>query len=100
VNTTIRLARFPYDGCVVCGHRDERALTTIMLASGIRVTLCGTHDLVYRRSGQLAYTVDELSDITRERRERLPRRDDGDELGQQLSAAFAPNRRNGTDRRR
>jgi hypothetical protein len=71
-----------------------------MLASGIRVVVCGSHDLVYRRSGHLAFTVDELRDISRDRRERAPRREEGDELGEQLISAFAPRRRSGEDRRR
>jgi hypothetical protein len=101
VDSSSRIAaRVPLDGCVVCAYRDERGLTTVMLASGIRVAVCGSHDLVYRRSGQVAYTVDELCSITRERRERAPRRDEGDDLGQALSAAFAPARRSGSDRRR
>jgi hypothetical protein len=92
--------RLPIDGCVVCGHKDERALTTLMLASGVRATVCGSHDLVYRRSGQIAITVDDLREIVRDRRERAPRREVGDELGEALIEAFAPARRSGGDRRR
>ncbi len=92
--------RLPIDGCVVCGHKDERALSTLMLASGVRVTVCGSHDLVYRRSGEIAITVDDLRDIVRDRRERAPRREIGDELGESLIAAFSPSRRSGIDRRR
>ena len=92
--------RLPIAGCVVCGHRDERALSTLMLASGVRITVCGSHDLVYRRSGEIAVTVDDLRDIVRDRRERAPRREVGDELGEQLIEAFSPQRRTGGDRRR
>jgi hypothetical protein len=79
--------------CVVCGERDERTLSTLMLAEGTRVVVCGSHDLVYRRSGELACSVEELRQITRNRRERAPRREVGDELGEKLLAAFAPPRR-------
>jgi hypothetical protein len=93
--------RLPLEGCVVCGERDERALSTLKLGEdGARVVVCGSHDLVYRRSGQLANSVDELREIARDRRERAPRRDEGDELGAQLVAAFAPDRRSESDRRR
>jgi hypothetical protein len=85
--------------CVVCGERDERSLSTLMLGDGTRVAVCGSHDLVYRRSGELACSVEELRQITRDRRERSPRREVGDELGEKLLAAFAPNRRT-QDRRR
>ena len=93
--------RLPLEGCVVCGERDERALSTLKLGGdGGRVVVCGSHDLIYRRSGQIATDVDELRNIVRDRRERLPRRDGGDELGAQLVAAFSPQRRAEVDRRR
>ncbi|HEY2509764.1 MAG TPA: hypothetical protein VGI39_02880 [Polyangiaceae bacterium] len=93
--------RLPLEGCVVCGERDERALSTLKLADdGGRVVICGSHDLVYRRSGQIATDVEQLRAIVRDRRERLPRRDEGDELGAQLVAAFSPQRRAEVDRRR
>lgn len=93
--------RLPLEGCVLCGERDERALTTLKLGDrGTRVVLCGSHDLVYRRSGQIATTIDELRAIARDRRERTARRDDGDALGAQLMAAFSPDRRAEADRRR
>ena len=88
------------EGCVVCGERDERALSTLKLAEGARVVVCGSHDLIYRRSGQVACDVEELRAITRDRRQRSLRRDLGDELGAQLMAAFAPDRRAAGDRRR
>ena len=88
------------EGCVVCGERDERALSTVKLGDGARVVVCGSHDLVYRRSGQVARGVDELRAIARDRRQRSLRRDVGDELGAQLTAAFAPDRRASGDRRR
>ena len=55
--------------------------------------MCGSHDIIYRRSGQLAHSVTELRMITRNPRERAPRREMGDELGERLVAAFAPARR-------
>jgi hypothetical protein len=88
------------EGCVVCGERDERALSTLKLSEGARVVVCGSHDLVYRRSGKIAASVDELRAIARDRRQRSLRRDYGDELGAQLMAAFAPDRRAAGDRRR
>ncbi len=97
---TIQTSRGALDGCVVCAERDERALSTLVLGDGARVVVCGSHDLMYRRSGQVAQTVADLRAITRDRRERLPRREVGDELGERLVAAFAPARRTGTDRRR
>jgi hypothetical protein len=86
--------------CVVCGEHDERSLSTLMLGDGTRVVVCGSHDLVYRRSGELACSVEELRQITRDRRERAPRRDVGDELGEKLLSAFAPNRRTADRRKR
>jgi hypothetical protein len=86
--------------CVVCGERDERALSTLKLIDGTRVFVCGSHDLIYRRSGQTASTVEELREIAADRREHSARRDAGDELGSQLSAAFANDRRSGQERRR
>jgi hypothetical protein len=86
---------------VVCGERDERALSTLRLIDGTRVFVCGSHDLIYRRSGQTAGTVEELCSIARDRRgEQSVRRDMGDELGAQLASAFTKERRSGTERRR
>ena len=94
------MLRLPLEGCVVCGERDERALSTLKLVDGARVVVCGSHDLIYRRSGQVACSVDELRAITRDRRDRTLRRDHGDELGAQLVAAFSQDRRAEGDRRR
>src|SRR5258706_8829538 len=71
--------------CVVCGELDERALSTLKLIDGSRVFVCGTHDLIYRRSGETASNVEELCTIAKERRERSVRRDVGDELGARLT---------------
>jgi len=86
--------------CVVCGELDERALSTLKLVDGSRVFVCGTHDLIYRRSGETASTVEELCAIARDRRERGARRDVGDELGARLTSAFSGDRRSGQERRR
>ncbi len=93
--------RLPLEGCVVCAERDERALSTLKLGDGSRVVVCGSHDLIYRRSGEIALSVEELRTITRDRRERTIRRDPGDELGAQLVAAFSTrDRRLDGERRR
>jgi hypothetical protein len=88
------------EGCVVCGERDERSLSTLKLGDGARVVVCGSHDLIYRRSGTIAFDLAGLRQIARDRRDRGLRRDHGDELGAQLAAAFAPDRRAAGDRRR
>ena len=94
------MIRLPLEGCVVCAERDERALSTLKLGDGARVVVCGSHDLIYRRSGQVAYSAEELRSITRDRRARSARRDVGDELGAQLVSAFSRERRAENDRRR
>ena len=94
------MIRLPLEGCVVCAERDERALSTLKLGAGTRVVVCGSHDLIYRRSGQVAFSVEELRTITRDRRQRSVRRDPGDELGAQLTSAFSQERRAQNDRRR
>jgi hypothetical protein len=89
-----------FDACVVCGERDERALATLKLGNGGRVVVCGSHDLIYRRCGRVAFNEEELRTLARDRRQRTLRRDHGDELGAQLAAAFSPDRRASGDRRR
>jgi hypothetical protein len=85
----------------VCGSRDERALSTLKLLGGERIFVCGTHDLIYRRSGKTASSVEELCAIARDRRDQDGRRADvDDELAAQLSAAFSRERRAGVERRR
>ncbi len=88
------------EGCVICGQRDERSLTTLKLADAARVVVCGSHDLIYRRSGRVALDLNDLRAIARDRRDRPIRRDEGDELGSQLTAAFSNDRRAAGDRRR
>jgi hypothetical protein len=86
--------------CVVCAERDERALSTLKLVDGTRVFVCGSHDLIYRRSGVTASTIEELRAVARDRRENTARRDEGDELGVRLTAAFSADKRSGHERRR
>jgi hypothetical protein len=85
--------------CAVCGSRDERALTQVSLVGGTAVTLCGSHALMHQRSGQGQSTVSELRASLSERRDRDDRRNDGDELGALLAAAFGREKR-GAQRRR
>jgi hypothetical protein len=91
-------------GCVVCGLRDARALSTTRLAGGTNVTVCGTHALIHeraqRRDAGPARTIHELRTLTSERRFRSRRGIPGDELGAILAAAFAGERRGGGERRR
>jgi hypothetical protein len=86
--------------CSVCGLRDARALVMVDLKSGVRVTLCGTHDLMHRRAGGAARTVAELRAAFAERRgtDRRDYRGEVDELAKSLSDAFTRERR-GTERR-
>jgi hypothetical protein len=84
--------------CCVCGAADARSLVQVTLG-GRRVTLCGSHALMYRRSPVQARSVPELRQLLSERRRRRERRHDGDALGAALSAAFAGERRS-ADRRR
>jgi hypothetical protein len=83
----------------VCGMRDARALLSVALTGGARVTLCGTHELMHRREGAKATTSAELRAMYGERRG-TQRRATGevDELAERLSAAFTRERRT-TERR-
>jgi hypothetical protein len=85
--------------CAVCGARDERALVHVLLVGGCTTTLCGTHALMHRRSGQGQRSVSELRASLADRRARDDRRHEGDELGAALAAAFGSEKR-GTQRRR
>jgi hypothetical protein len=85
--------------CAVCGTCDARALVKVVLSSGLRVTLCGTHHLMQTRVAEGARSVEELRSALADRRAR-GRRAEGeiDELAERLSAAFTRERRSG-DRR-
>jgi hypothetical protein len=88
--------------CAVCGLCDVRGLLTLRLTGGAQVTVCGTHDLMHRRIGGVARTLQELCAKMTERREPSERRDSlpGDDLGNELTAAFAGERRGERQRRR
>jgi hypothetical protein len=80
--------------CCVCGANDKRSLVELTLAGGKRVTLCGSHALMHRRSTVQARSPEELRQLLRDKRARPERRDDeGDALGAALAAAFAGARR-------
>jgi hypothetical protein len=80
--------------CAVCALRDARGLIEVELSSGALVMLCGTHELMLRRSNAAVTDVAALRALFAERREtdrRAPRHHD--ELAERLSEAFAPKRR-------
>jgi hypothetical protein len=87
----------------MCGLRDERALVEVTLQGGARATLCGTHALMHSRTRAPVRTIAELQTQLRERRGRRDRREEGDALGDALTAAFSGDRRatgrRGTDAR-
>jgi hypothetical protein len=80
--------------------RDARALVMVDLQSGVRVTLCGTHDLMHRRAGAKARSVEELRAAFKDRRgtDRRAFKGEVDELAARLDAAFMKERR-GSERR-
>ncbi|HEY8039761.1 MAG TPA: hypothetical protein VIF15_08215 [Polyangiaceae bacterium] len=84
--------------CCVCGQTDARALVEVSLRGGAKATLCGSHAVMHRRSTAQATSATELRALLRDRRGRRDRREEGDELGAALTAAFSGNRR-GPDRR-
>ena len=81
-------------------------LISVPLSDGAMTTLCGSHALLYRRGGEQAATVTDLRDKLRERRAPRERRAQSDrtvgevdDLGAELTAAFAGERRDAGDRR-
>jgi hypothetical protein len=64
-------------------------LVDVELTEGPAATLCGSHDLMYRRAGIRARSGVELGAMLRERRGRRDRRREGDELGAALNEAFS-----------
>jgi hypothetical protein len=56
--------------CVVCGSTDTRVLSFTRLLEGERVTVCGSHKMAHRRSESIARSVEELRQMTGERRKR------------------------------
>jgi hypothetical protein len=87
--------------CVVCGEADERALSTTRLASGDLVVVCGTHELMHRRSERKAASASALRAMVSDRREMSRRQTAPDELAARLIDAFSArsNRRASGDRR-
>ena len=85
----------PKGPCVVCGMSDARGLVDVDLANDPCITLCGSHELMHRRSGWQARTVAELRSAFGNRRETERRGGPGelDELAEKLSAAFTRDRR-------
>lgn len=86
--------------CAVCGERDARALTTLRLAGGEPVVVCGTHELMHQRASRTARSIEELRTLVTERRRTADRRiANPDELAGALTQAFSPNRRESDERR-
>jgi hypothetical protein len=54
--------------CVVCGASDKRQLSFTRLMDGERVTVCGSHKTAHHRSATIAKSVEELRQLTGERR--------------------------------
>jgi len=54
--------------CVVCNCTDARVLSFTRLMDGERVTVCGSHKIAHRRSETIARTIEELRQLTGERR--------------------------------
>jgi hypothetical protein len=79
--------------CCVCGASDTRALVDVCLTGGARATLCGSHALMHSRAAAAVRTVAELRTQLRDRRGRRDRREEGDALGDALTAAFNGDRR-------
>ncbi|MBX3188082.1 MAG: hypothetical protein KF819_13755 [Labilithrix sp.] len=85
--------------CVVCEMNDARALVSIILAGGQRVTLCGNHAVMHRRCRATLRTVADLKETLGNRRS-MDRRGGPceDELAERLQSAFTRDRRR-TERR-
>lgn len=86
--------------CAVCGMSDARGLVEVDLAGEPCVTLCGSHELMHRRSGWKAQTASELRAAFGDRRgtDRRGGRGDVDELAESLTAAFTRDRRTSSRR--
>lgn len=81
--------------CVICGMSDARGLVEVDLTGEPCVTLCGTHELMHRRSGFRAQNVAELRVAFGDRRSNDRRGGPGeiDELAESLTSAFTRERR-------
>jgi hypothetical protein len=89
----------PKPSCCVCGVSDQRALIEVVLAGGLRATLCGSHAVMHGRERSSARSESELREQLRDRRATGERRQEGDELAAALSRAFSGERREGPRRR-
>ncbi len=56
------------DSCAVCGTTDKRVLSATRLQDGDRVTVCASHKTAHHRSGKIALTIEELKQLTADRR--------------------------------
>ena len=74
---------------------DARGLVDVDLAGDPCITLCGSHELMHRRSGWKARTLTELRMAFGNRRDTDRRGGQGevDELAEALTAAFTRDRR-------
>jgi hypothetical protein len=74
---------------------DARGLIEVDLKDRSRIVLCGTHELMHRRSGESAASVTELRVAFGDRRSTDRRGGPGevDELAEALSNAFLSERR-------
>jgi hypothetical protein len=82
--------------CCVCGASDARALVDVVLIGGARATLCGSHELMHRRSPAQARSAAQLREMLGDRRARSERRSTGgecDDLAAALTAAFSGDQR-------
>jgi len=83
--------------CAVCGSVDARTLSSTTLASGVVLTVCGSHAVAHARAPRQARTVADLRALLADRRESQDRRGrhagEVDELAQSLAAAFRADRR-------
>jgi hypothetical protein len=81
--------------CAVCGMADARGLVEVDLAGEPCVSLCGSHELMHRRSGFRAQSVADLRDLFGDRRGTDRRGGPGelDELAESLTHAFTRERR-------
>jgi hypothetical protein len=86
--------------CAVCAMSDARALVSVILSGGQRVTLCGTHAVMHRRCRATLRTIADLQASLGDRRETDRRGDRGevDELAERLQSAFTRERRRGERR--
>jgi hypothetical protein len=85
----------PKAPCAVCGMSDSRGLVEVDLPGEPCVSLCGSHELMHRRSALRAQTVADLRAAFGDRRGTDRRGGPGelDELAETLTSAFTRERR-------